>query len=83
MFCSYDHQYFLEFCESNFSLLNGKYYESKMFQDIEFEQRESKSRGRILTFAIVNKGHDDLKWFFTDAFPYFDNQMSVNMEKYE
>lgn len=81
-FC-YKKRSFIDLKISNFSnferaiSLNrvGKYNELKMFQEIEFERRESTSRGRILTFSIVNKGHDDLKWFFADAFHYFDEQI--------
>lgn len=53
-----------------------------MFEDIGFERREVTTRGRILTFAILNKGHDDLKWFFADAFPYFDEQICKVVREY-
>lgn len=57
-------------------------FELKMFEDIEYERREVTTRGRILTFAILNKGHDDLEWFFADAFPYFNEQICKVVREY-
>lgn len=51
-----------------------------MSNQISFENRESAFEKRIQTFAIVNKEHIDIEFFLEDAFYYFNQQLSENLQ---
>lgn len=54
----------------------------KMTDDIDFELRESAFSKRMLTFAILNRKHTDLKQFFTDAFYYFEKEIRKSLNNH-
>lgn len=42
---------------------------------VDFEYREMAFNKRMLTFAIVNRDHIDIKEFLFDAFNYYENEI--------
>lgn len=53
---------------------------TKMSERIVFEERNTAFRRRLLTFAVVNVEHIDIREFLKDAFHHFEEQISLLIE---
>lgn len=47
-----------------------------MSEQVEFQVRESAFENRLHTFAVINRGHIDIKEFMNDAFHYFETEIN-------
>lgn len=49
---------------------------------VELQVRERAFNRRILTFAIVNKGHINIEAFLNDSFNIYESEVTKTLEKF-
>lgn len=53
-----------------------------MSSNVHFESREAAFNVRLRTFALVNRGHIDVKQFLEESFEYFENEIRSALQMY-
>lgn len=65
---------------TRFLFVINQYIKENKSSKVDFEHRDSAFSRRMLTFAVVNRGHIDIKDFLLDAYSHFEHNIRIILE---